>query len=93
MKNVVKNLIGVFGLMAVCLSSAWAAPEGKVNINTAPAEVLADLLVGVGETRADAIVEHRETHGDFEELVDLLAVKGIGSRVLEDNAQKIVLSE
>ncbi|MEM7098152.1 MAG: helix-hairpin-helix domain-containing protein [Pseudomonadota bacterium] len=93
MKKILKNLVWMVGLVMVCVSSAWAVPEGKVNINTATPEVLADMLVGVGESRADAIVEHRETHGDFAELADLLAVKGIGSRVLEDNAQRIVLSE
>ena len=78
--------------MAVVLS-AWAVPEGKVDINSANAQELAQALVGVGESRAKAIVEYRKQHGEFEEVMDLLAVRGIGTKVLEDNAERIVLSE
>lgn len=87
-----KLLQGCVLSMAMILS-AWAVPEGKVDINQADAQELAQVLVGVGESRANAIVEYRQQHGEFEQLMDLLAVRGIGSKVLEDNAERIVLSD
>ena len=50
----------------------------RVNINTASAEELAKFLPGVGETRAQAIVEYRETVGGFGSVEELLNVRGIG---------------
>ena len=71
--------------------SAFALPETMVDVNTASAEELAVLLVGIGESRAAAIVAHREQHGDFADLQDLLAVRGIGEKVLADNKARIIL--
>lgn len=49
----------------------------KININTAPA---ADLcrLPGIGEKRAQAILDYREEHGPFASLEELMEVSGIG---------------
>ena len=57
--------------------------EGEViDLNTAG---VADLerLPGVGSTRARAIVEHRQEHGAFGSVDDLLKVDGIGPGILE----------
>lgn len=40
-------------------------------------------LDGVGETLAERIVEHRQTHGPYLSVDDLDAVKGIGPKTLE----------
>ncbi len=56
-----------------------------VNINTADAATLARELKGVGETRAQAIVEHRSQHGPFRSIEELSLVKGIGPKVIEQN--------
>jgi len=61
----------------------------KVNINTASAEQLALILNGVGEQRAQAIVDYRERHGSFQSANDLISVKGIGQATLEDNIKVI----
>lgn len=57
------------------------AAGGAVDINTASA---ADLegLPGIGPVLAARIVAHREAHGRFERLEDLLDVEGIGPRLL-----------
>jgi competence protein ComEA len=60
-----------------------------VNINTADAPTLAATMTGVGEKRAEAIVAYREQHGPFESVEDLVRVSGIGSKVLEDNREKL----
>lgn len=57
-------------------SSAQQA-SGVVNINTATAEEL-DRLPGIGATRAQAIIELRSKVKRFENLDDLMRVKGIG---------------
>jgi competence protein ComEA len=72
-------------------SSTTTTTATSVNINTASAEVLATVLNGVGEKRAQAIVEYREAHGPFADKKDLLKVKGIGDAVLAKNSSLIVL--
>ena len=64
-----------------------AAPDSllegeRINLNTAPA---ADLrrLPGIGEKRAQAIVDYREEHGPFESLEALMEVSGIGPGIFE----------
>ena len=57
--------------------------EGEVlNLNTA---TLSDLtrLPGIGETKAQAILSWRETHGPFRAVEDLLSVDGIGEKTVE----------
>lgn len=71
-----------------CLSSVFAAPRvfaEPVNINTADASALARELIGIGETRARAIVEYRTQNGPFRSIEELALVKGIGPRVIEQN--------
>ena len=95
MKNVLQKILGLVAIVVALspLGAAWAAPETRVDVNTASAQELADALVGVGQTRAEAIVKFREQNGRFSEAMDLLMVRGIGSKVLEDNAGRIVISD
>ncbi len=57
-------------------------PAGKININTATAEELAE-LPRVGPVLAGRIVEFREQHGPYGQPSDLDAVPGIGPVMLE----------
>ena len=79
-------------LLCVC-QSAFALPEGAINVNSATAEELAESLVGVGQARAEAIVTYRREHGDFIDLDEFMAVQGIGPSVVANNAGKIFFSE
>lgn len=54
----------------------------KININTADAATL-DLLPGIGEKRAQDIIDYRNTHGPFRIPEDLTRVSGIGEGILE----------
>lgn len=93
----VRALFLGLGLLAV--QQAWAqnpAPamsveqqELRVNINEADAELIADILDGVGPSRARAIVEYREQHGRFESLEDLKAVSGVGDATIRNNRERI----
>jgi competence protein ComEA len=63
----------------------------QVNVNEADAETIADVLVGVGMSKAQAIVDYREEHGPFQDLHDLIEVRGIGEATLENNRERIRL--
>lgn len=57
-------------------SDAVSKSEGKVNINTADMTLLCT-LPGIGESRAESIIEYRTTNGSFETTEDIMKVTGI----------------
>jgi competence protein ComEA len=57
--------------------AAGPVSQGKININKATAEELTSLS-GIGEAKALAIIEYRETNGAFRETADIMKVSGIG---------------
>lgn len=61
----------------------FAQTEDRVNINEATAEEL-QVLPGIGETRAQSIVEYREANGPFASIDELIEVSGIGEKTLEE---------
>ncbi len=62
-----------------------------VNINTADAVALTEVLTGIGAKKAQAIVEWRKQNGKFTNLEQLLEVKGIGEKTLAANRNRIKL--
>jgi comEA protein len=78
-------LLTVFGLVLAGSSLAEdVSPRlvGTVNINTATPEQL-ELLPGIGESRARAVVAMRKQRGGFKSVDELTEVKGIGEIALE----------
>jgi len=71
--------------------AAWAV--NPVNVNTANAEEIADSLKGVGISKAEAIVAYREMNGKFIHVDELVNVKGIGIRTIDQNRGMILLQE
>jgi competence protein ComEA len=59
---------------------AGARPQ-VVDLNTATLEQL-DALPGIGPSTAQAILDHRRTHGRFRSIDELLEVRGIGDAKL-----------
>tara|TARA_Y100000589_G_scaffold327562_2_gene369669 strand:+ start:4988 stop:5356 length:369 start_codon:yes stop_codon:yes gene_type:complete len=57
------------------------SPQYLVNINT---DDLGDLMLlpGIGKTIASRIINHRQTHGPFASLDDLVAISGISFRTV-----------
>ncbi|WP_144549883.1 helix-hairpin-helix domain-containing protein [Peribacillus simplex] len=55
---------------------------GLVNLNKATQEDL-ETLTGIGPSKANAILEYRETVGKFKEVDDLKKVTGIGDKTFE----------
>lgn len=77
--------------LLLVVAANWAVAADQININTADVQTLATELKGVGEKKAQAIVDYRTEHGPFNSTADLAAVKGIGEKVLEDNVDRIVI--
>ena len=63
----------------------------QVNINTADVATLAGSLRGVGIKKAEAIVAYRSEHGPFKSVDDLVNVKGIGDKMLEQLRSQVSL--
>lgn len=65
---------------------------GSIPVNSADAALL-DELPGVGEATAAAIIEERTLNGAFFYPEDLMHVKGIGDKKLEDTRDMLDLTE
>ena len=76
---------------ALLAANAWAAEP--VNVNTASAEEIAANLTGIGPSKARLIVEYREANGSFMHADELVNVKGIGIKTVDQNRGMILLSD
>ncbi len=61
-----------------------------ININIADFNELVS-IPGIGPSLAEAILGYRKTHGPFKEMSQLLQVKGIGKKKLQEIAKYVVL--
>lgn len=74
-------LVGfVFGESGLGWSKLDTRLDGVINFNNATAEQLM-LLPGIGEARAQAVIDARALH-PFTKKEDVLAVKGIGDKMI-----------
>ncbi len=64
----------------------------KIDINRAEVWLL-EALPGIGETRAQAIVDYRNENGSFKRIEDLLRVKGIGEGTFDKLKDYITVSD
>lgn len=69
-------------------SSSSSSNTDVININTANKEQLMKIS-GVGKTKAEAIIAHREKNGDFKKKEDITKVRGIGKSTFEKIKDKI----
>ncbi|MGX7078416.1 helix-hairpin-helix domain-containing protein [Globicatella sanguinis] len=56
--------------------------ELKININVADVAELT-LLPGIGEKKAQAIIDYREEYGSYQTIEDLMNVSGIGQKTFD----------
>ncbi|PHQ33549.1 competence protein ComEA [Rhodopirellula bahusiensis] len=59
-----------------------AFPQLSIALNSSDARELS-LLPGIGPKLADRVVRHRDSHGPFGSVEDLLAVHGVGPKLLQ----------
>ena len=78
-------------IVVAAQTEAEAMAVTGVNINNADAQMLSEGLKGVGPKKAEAIIQWRERNGGFNSLEQLLEVKGIGEKTLQDNRSNITL--
>ncbi len=73
-------------------SSAQSASQTgtKISLNNASVTELQQLN-GVGEKKAQAIIEYRQQNGRFKTIDELQNVKGIGPKLLEKNKTRLSL--
>lgn len=64
-------------------SGSSKQPMGRINLNTATAQNLADALPGVGPTLAQRIVDYRTTSSGFKSVEELKNVDGIGDKTYD----------
>ena len=85
---------GTYSITTRAPAAEPVVPESAlpVNINPATAEEL-DVLPGIGPALAGRIIAYREEHGPFTAPEDLLAVSGIGEKVLDGLRDQIVLED
>ena len=56
--------------------------DEPISINTAELELLIT-LDGIGEKKAQAIIDYREQNGLFSNIEEIMQVKGIGEKIFE----------
>ena len=74
----------------ILVAPAWAVDSGKINLNKATVEELAQLN-RIGMKYAERIVKYREDNGPFKTTEELIKVPGIGVKTLELNKDRIVV--
>lgn len=74
----------------VLAMTSLGAIADKININDADASALA-ALHGIGQAKAEAIVEHRDSNGPFRSIDDLANVKGLGASIVERNRDRLTV--
>ncbi len=81
------------GFEAVSVTLTHAIEEessGLVNINTATLNELTS-LDGIGEKKAQAIIDYRIENGSFRSIEELGNISGIGDTLIEANRDRICL--
>tara|TARA_R110000850_G_scaffold106994_2_gene218411 strand:+ start:824 stop:1123 length:300 start_codon:yes stop_codon:yes gene_type:complete len=97
--KVISNIPSIFLIILLSIFSFHTHAESDnsqqdiqmLNINAANAEDISKALKGVGIKKAQAIVEYRESYGNFHHIDELTAVKGIGKGTLAKNVHLISL--
>ena len=77
-------MLKFFILISFFIISLWA----KIDINSASLNELSSLK-GIGEKKAQAIIDYRKTKGKFKNIDELVHVNGIGIKALDSLKNEI----
>ena len=83
-----KKIIFTLCILLFTIGSALAA----LNINTAGQEQLQELS-GIGPAKAQAIIEYRDSNGPFQSVDDLVKVRGIGAKTLDNLRESLTVAD
>ena len=89
-QSITVTLRTMMAAIMLCIATMTAQAQGtadSVNINSASAETLAENLTGIGPSLSQAIVEFRQTEGEFVTVEHLEEVSGIGMTTIENNRE------
>jgi competence protein ComEA len=88
-----KTITTTAALAALVVSSVFSSitMATPVNINTASATQIAEALNGIGLSKAQAIVDYRESYGLFTAADEIVFVRGIGDSTFENNKGDILV--
>jgi len=78
--------------VSLLMLAAAEVLAGPVDINSAGADDLAAVIVGIGAQKAAAIVDYRTANGPFASVDDLANVKGIGTATIEKNRHNLTVA-
>lgn len=77
-------------VLSLLLTGTALAAE-SVNVNTADAATIDRVMLNVGPSKAQAIVDYRDANGAFRSAEQLAMVKGIGLKTIEKNRDRITV--
>lgn len=72
----------------VISTQGGVSSEGIININSASLSEL-QKINGIGETKAQCIIDYREKNGGFKSIEDIKNVEGIGAKTFDKIKDKI----
>jgi competence protein ComEA len=78
----VGSIAALLMLLAMLAVQPATGGENPIDINKAPVSELVKIN-GIGNAKAQAIVEYREKNGSFKSVDELTMVQGIGEKTLE----------
>jgi competence protein ComEA len=84
------TLLIVISVVAALAHVALAEGPAKIDLNRASVKDLTQLK-GVGQKYAARIVEYREENGQFNQIEDIMKIKGIGPKKFESIKDFVVV--
>ncbi len=79
------------GIIPIVQSPQQTDSEKLININTADLSKFQELN-GIGEKKAQAIIQYRTDHGSFQTIEGLMDVSGIGQKIFDAIKDAITVS-
>lgn len=85
-----RKFLATLFTLVLLLAPVAVLSEEMIDINTADAATL-EQINGIGEKKAQAIIDYRTEHGPFGSVDDITKVKGIGPATLEKNRDRLTV--